>query len=70
MNAAVTEFFAMGGYAFYVWSAYGLAVLVFVYNAWIPARRHARLRRSIQSFKRMSGAPGRPMHRIHDESSP
>ncbi|MDY6956412.1 MAG: heme exporter protein CcmD [Pseudomonadota bacterium] len=70
MNAAITEFFAMGGYAFYVWSAYGLAVLVFVYNAWIPARRHGRLRRSIQSSKRMSGAPSRPVHRIDDESSP
>jgi heme exporter protein D len=27
---SLTEFFAMGGYGFYVWSAYGLTALVLV----------------------------------------
>jgi heme exporter protein CcmD len=32
------EFFRMGGYAGYVWSAYGLTALVLVLN-WLGARR-------------------------------
>jgi len=27
---SIAEFFNMGGYAFYVWGAYGVTVLVFV----------------------------------------
>lgn len=27
---SVSEFFNMGGYAFYVWGSYGVALLVFV----------------------------------------
>lgn len=27
---SVAEFFNMGGYAFYVWGAYGVALLVFI----------------------------------------
>jgi heme exporter protein CcmD len=33
------EFLKMGGYAGYVWSAYGLTALVLVLN-WASARRH------------------------------
>ena len=32
------EFFRMGGYAGYVWTAYGLTALVLLLN-WISARR-------------------------------
>lgn len=35
------EFFAMGGYAFYVWSAFGLAFAVLLGN-WLLARRRYR----------------------------
>lgn len=37
------EFFYMGGFAFYVWSAYSLAVIVLALNAVLPwfCRRHA-----------------------------
>jgi heme exporter protein D len=39
------EFLAMGGYAAYVWSAYGLTLLVFIGNvAWARRRLHAALR--------------------------
>ena len=45
----MTEFLLMGGYAVYVWSAYGITLLVLVANIWGAYRRHtgmlARLRR-------------------------
>ena len=37
------EFFAMGGYAWYVWPSWILAVFVLVWNYWIAKRGHARL---------------------------
>jgi len=36
----VTEFFSMGGYAAYVWPAYGITLLVLVLNAASARRRH------------------------------
>ncbi|SJM94121.1 Heme exporter protein D [Crenothrix polyspora] len=30
------EFFAMGGYGFYVWTSYGITLLVLVVNILIP----------------------------------
>ena len=35
----MTDFFAMGGYAAYVWSAYGITLLVLVVSAWTARRR-------------------------------
>ncbi len=49
MNA----FFDMGGYGFYVWSAYTVALIVLVLNLLIPMFRNRRLRR------RLSARPGR-----------
>jgi heme exporter protein D len=37
------DFFAMGGYAFYVWLAYGLSAAILIVNAVLPARREKRL---------------------------
>jgi heme exporter protein D len=37
-----SEFFAMGGYAVYIWSCYGLAVVILLINLLVPLRRHAR----------------------------
>jgi heme exporter protein D len=31
-----SEFFAMGGYAFFVWTSYGIAFLVVVFNIVMP----------------------------------
>ncbi len=31
-----SEFFAMGGYAFFVWTSYGIALLVIVLNIVMP----------------------------------
>ena len=69
--SAVAEFFAMGGYAPYVWGSYALALIIFIYNAWVPLRRHARLRRAIRiDGHRASAASAAPTHRIDDENSP
>jgi heme exporter protein D len=37
------DFLAMGGYAFYVWLAYGLSALVLIVNAVLPGRREKTL---------------------------
>ena len=42
------EFLTMGGYAAYVWPAYGMALLVLIANAVVPVRRLARLRASLR----------------------
>jgi heme exporter protein D len=39
----MTEFFAMGGYAAYVWPAYGVAALILV-GLWIASVRELRAR--------------------------
>ena len=33
---SVQEFFAMGGYAFYVWTSYGITLIVLVANIIVP----------------------------------
>jgi heme exporter protein D len=35
----MSEFFSMGGYAGYVWSAYGITLAVLVLNVWLALRR-------------------------------
>lgn len=35
------EFFRMGGYAGYVWTAYGLTAVVLVWNWWAARRSEA-----------------------------
>jgi len=39
----LTEFLHMGGYGFYVWSSYGIALLVLVLNIVLPARQRTKL---------------------------
>ena len=36
----MTEFLSMGGYAPYVWTAYGITLVVIVLNVWSARRRH------------------------------
>ena len=48
----MAEFLSMGGYAFYVWSAYGLTALVLLANALAPWWRRRQWRRA-----RRSGTP-------------
>ena len=49
----VREFFHMGGYAFYVWSAYGVAFVVLVANIIVPLLRARDLRARLQRQARM-----------------
>jgi heme exporter protein CcmD len=46
------EFFRMGGYAGYVWTAYGLSALVLMLNWWRARRREAE---ELASARRRSG---------------
>jgi heme exporter protein D len=39
----MSEFLAMGGYAQWVWSAFGLAVAVLIYNYVAARRRYQRV---------------------------
>ena len=41
----MNEFFAMGGYAAYVWPAYGLAAVILV-GVWIASVRSLKARQS------------------------
>jgi heme exporter protein D len=54
----MNEFFAMGGYAFYVWSAYGIATVVIV--AEIIAVR-ARRRAALRTARIVASEPARPV---------
>jgi heme exporter protein D len=39
----LNEFLHMGGYGFYVWTSYGIALLVLVVNIILPARQRTKL---------------------------
>jgi len=44
----MAEFFAMGGYAFFVWSSYALVVTVFGYLYVDPILKHRNQRRALR----------------------
>jgi heme exporter protein D len=44
---SASEFFAMGGYGFYVWGSYGAALVALVVEPWLAARQHQRALASI-----------------------
>lgn len=46
-------FLAMGGYARFVWSAYGVALLVLVLNVAAPLVRRRRLLRDLRQAARL-----------------
>jgi heme exporter protein CcmD len=48
------KFFAMGGYAGFVWSAYGLTALVLVWNTWSAHRSETEARTSAQRRTELS----------------
>jgi heme exporter protein D len=39
----LTEFLHMGGYAFYVWTSYGIALVVLLLNVILPLRQRNKL---------------------------
>ena len=42
----IPEFLHMGGYAAYLWPAFGLVISVLIYNVWSARRAHAEARRA------------------------
>ncbi len=54
----MAEFFHMGGYAFYVWSAYGIVALVMVANVLMPLRKRRilmdNLKRRVRAKRRQA----------------
>ena len=46
------EFFNIGGYAFYVWSSYGIALLVLLVNIIAPLRQRNKLLNKIADTAR------------------
>ncbi|MGR9107245.1 MAG: heme exporter protein CcmD [Gammaproteobacteria bacterium] len=44
----LSEFFAMGGYAFYVWTSYGIALVVLALNIIQPLMQQKRTLRAIR----------------------
>jgi heme exporter protein D len=53
---AIQEFFNMGGYAFYVWSSYGLSLIVLFLNVILPLRHEKQIfqaiKKRVQSSKK------------------
>jgi heme exporter protein D len=47
MGLIMSEFFAMGGYASFVWSSYGLAAIVLWLNWYLPRRTHQQILRQL-----------------------
>ncbi|CAK0773652.1 heme exporter protein D [Gammaproteobacteria bacterium] len=43
----MNEFFQMGGYAFYVWTSYGLAVAILIFNLLSPLRQRHQIMRTL-----------------------
>lgn len=51
-----TEFFAMGGYAGYVWGAYGFAALVLLVNIYAATRRTKTVLRLLRHYTKLHEA--------------
>jgi len=54
--ATISEYFAMGGHGSYVWSAYGITLLVLLLSGWAASQRH---RRALREARR-AGGPAQP----------
>jgi len=48
----LNEFLNMGGYAFYVWTSYGLALAVLLINVILPLRQRRKLLNDIARTNR------------------
>ncbi len=49
MPESVVDFFRMGGYAFYVWWAYAIVLVVLALNFVVPTLRHRRVTLALAS---------------------
>ncbi len=60
MLATLADFFAMGGYAFYVWSAYAVTLLVMLANLWLASNNRRRIVARIQHQLRLQSPQPAP----------
>ena len=51
---SINQFFAMGGFAAYVWSAYGVALFALGLFAWLPKRRMRKILKQIEWQQRFN----------------
>ncbi|MFK5984063.1 MAG: heme exporter protein CcmD [Pseudomonadota bacterium] len=63
----MAEFFHMGGYASYVWSSYGLALIVLLPALLLPLRENKRLRTQIKGKYKREQAIARQQLEQQDE---
>jgi heme exporter protein D len=49
------QFFSMGGYAFYVWTSYGLMAAILLLNLVLPLRRKSEVLKSIARRLKQEG---------------
>ena len=52
-NMSLNDFFSMGGYAVYVWSAYGISFIVLFLNIFLAVRNE---RKTIDELKKRLGS--------------
>jgi len=52
---SASEFFAMGGYAGYVWGSVGACALAMAIESWLLRRRHRRL---VEALRRRDARTG------------
>lgn len=45
----IADFFAMGGYALFVWASYGFFAVVMGFNLWLPYRQRANILRLLRA---------------------
>ena len=50
-----TQFFAMGGYAPYVWGVYAIALIVLLYNVLQPLLYRRTLLQRLRDYYRLKG---------------
>jgi heme exporter protein D len=51
------EFFAMGGYALYVWGSFGLCAVAMIAEPWLLLRRRRQVEHSLRRRRAAEGAP-------------
>jgi heme exporter protein D len=51
-----SEFFAMGGYAGFIWGAYGFAAVVLLANIYAAARRKKSVLRMLRDYVKLHEA--------------
>jgi heme exporter protein D len=49
----MSEFFAMGGYAFYVWTAYGVFAIVMIWSYLAPVLRRRQFEQTYRAQQAM-----------------